>query len=443
MLRKKDWNSCPCSEYPRQSGQRRNRVSTARTITLPLGGSGFKPGEGKEKSLALTRRLHSEPSPELRLRPSQREGSGNGTVSLSDCLSLRDRNSLRVFASPRDTLGIQAARQQHRRSIQSSWPKLSILLVAFLATVPAFAQDVIELKNESGQLTKRTGLIVDWTGNQINLKTKTRTRKINALQVTNIQTNWPAELEEARQLMRSGKFAEASPKLIAARESEKRAWVQQIITAELAQCFDAIGKTEEAVIEVLRLYQDDPQTRFFHLVPLPWLLNAPYPPDGRMGKKMLQSKNSFLALISSSLLLTGAERENAIQRLQQLTSNPDPRIAQLATTQLWRNEFLTADKNTVERWKRQMDRLPDKLRAGPLIMLAEAQSRVGDTDAAVINFMKLPILYPEKKSLCALSLFRCSEILEDNGQAKLAGSLQQELLQNYPASQFAERARQK
>ena len=332
----------------------------------------------------LRKKNKGQRHPGLESQPSQSEG--NQSVSMK----------LRASASPRATIrrltrGNAEARSGFRR----------VLLTLFLGWIATdlFAQDVIELNNDKGQPTKRSGQIIDWKANQISLKTKTRTRKINALQVTNIQTQWPVELEDARRLMRSGKFDEAVPKLKTARENENRAWVQQIITAELAQSLDALDQTEAAAIEVLRLYQDDPQTRFFHLIPLPWLLSQQYPPEGRMGKKMLKSNNSFLALISASLLLNGSERETATQRLQQLTTSPDPRIAQLATVQLWRNELLTADKNTVERWQRQISRLPDNLRAGPVVLLAQAQSRVGVDDAAAINFMKLPILYPEKKSL--------------------------------------------
>ena len=316
-------------------------------------------------------------------------------------------------------------------------------LILFLSVSGSVAQDVVILKTEDGKTTKRNGMISDWKGDQLSLKTQTRTRKIDASKIIEVQTNWPEELLAARALMSTGKFEEAIKKLNLARQDEGRKWVQQIVTAELIQCLDATDQLEQASIEFLRLYQDDEQTRFFHLIPLPWLLTKPYPPGGKLGTKILRSKNNLLALIAASLLLSGNQRELATTRLEQLTSDPDRRIAQLAITQLWRNDLLSADETTIERWRSQLNALPFKLRAGPNALLAQAQQRVGQENLAMTNFMKLPILHPDKQSLAALALFRCSEILQDSGQAKLAASLQEELFRDYPTSQYAERARQK
>ena len=319
---------------------------------------------------------------------------------------------------------------------------IACLLTIFIANI-SIAQDVVILKNDDGKTTKRNGVIESWTGNQLNLKTKTRVREIDTDRIVDVRTDWPAGLIDGRKMMASGDFGQAATILKQARETESRQWVKQIITSELVQCLDATDQTELAMIEFLRLYQDDSQTRFFHLIPLPWLLTKPYSEQGRLGTKILGSENKLLALMSASLLLTGSQRAQATQRLEQLASDADKRIAQLATTQLWRRELLTATEATVERWDTQINSLPDKLRAGPLVLLAQAQSRIGKSDLAMTNFMKLPILYPEKNSLAALALFRCTEILKDTGQDKLANSLEQELLQNFPTSKFAQAARQK
>ena len=327
----------------------------------------------------------------------------------------------------------------------SMLPREVALFMLMLLAWPSatIGQDVVVLKSDDGKMTKRNGIIVDWKGNELSLKTRTRTRQIDAQRILDINTNWPAELLTARKLMQQGKFRQALPELKRASENESRPWVLQIISAERVQCLDATDQTDEALLEFLRLYKQDSQTRFFELIPLPWLLAKPYPAEARFGRKLLESKNALLALISSSLMLVGSHRDEARQRLEQLATDSDSRIAQLATTQLWRDEWLQANDQTLQRWSRQITSLPAGLRAGPLVVLAQAYDRTGDPDSAMINFMKLPILHPEKKSLSALALFRSSEILQDRGQKKLAASLRQELLRNYPTSQFAERARQK
>ena len=321
--------------------------------------------------------------------------------------------------------------------------RFSLVATLMLLAISTFGQDVVILNSEDGSTTRRNGQIIEWKGDQLSLKTRTRTRTIVASRIVDVQTTWPGGLTEARKLIRTGRYQEALEQLAVARDLEKRSWVQQIITAETVQCLDATDQTEAAMTEFLKLYQHDSQTRFFHLIPLPWWLNRPYPEDGRFGARLVQSRNSLLALISSSLMLTTAQSEDARLRLEQLTTDSDSRIAQLATTQLWRREVLTADENTAQRWERQIERLPDSLRPGPLVLLGQLQSRLENPDDAVTTLMKLPILYPEMKSLSALALYRCGEILQDSGQDRLAGSIHEELFQKFPSSQFAERARQK
>ena len=320
-----------------------------------------------------------------------------------------------------------------------------IIGISWLGMCPALlaVQDVLVLRTQDGKTTRRGGVITDWKGDQVSLKARTRTRTIDADRIVEIETNWPVPMQRGRDLMQAGKFTEAIAAFAQARENDKRAWVGHIITAEKLQCHDALDQKEKALVEFLKLYQQDPQTRYFYLVPIPWMLDNRYPAAGRFGSKLLNSKNSLLGLISSSLLLNGPEKEQATVRLNQLTTDRDMRIAQLATTQLWRSELLSANENTVQRWQRQVDKLPDKFKAGPLVLLAQAQSRAGDQDQAVINFMKLPILYPAKKSLCALALYRSGEILENKGKTKLAKQLHQELFRDFASSQYAERARQK
>jgi len=315
-------------------------------------------------------------------------------------------------------------------------------MAVMLVCPSAIGQDVIVLRSDDSTTTRRNGKILQWKGERLRLQANSRIRSIATDRIIDIQTSWPDPLIAARERMAAGKFDEALPQLTAAREIETREWVEQIITAELVQCLDAMDQTEAAMIEFLKLYQYDSQTRFFYLIPLPWLMAEPYPEEGRWGRKMLGSQVSVMALMSASLLLGTPQRESAVGRLEQLANDADARIAQLATTQLWRTEIVTADETTLERWQRQVRRLPVDLRPGPLTLLAQTQNRLGKYDQAMANFMKLPILYPQKKSLAALALFRCGEILQDRGEPGLANSLRQELFRDYPSSRFAERAKQ-
>ena len=70
---------------------------------------------------------------------------------------------------------------------------IACLLTIFIANI-SIAQDVVILKNDDGKTTKRNGVIESWTGNQLNLKAKTRVREIDTDRIVDVRTDWPCLL---------------------------------------------------------------------------------------------------------------------------------------------------------------------------------------------------------------------------------------------------------
>ncbi|MEM9411773.1 MAG: hypothetical protein AAGA30_11710, partial [Planctomycetota bacterium] len=96
----------------------------------------------------------------------------------------------------------------------------------------------------------------------------------------------------------------------------------------------------------------------------------------------------------------------------------------------------------------QVQKISSELRAGPLFILGEAQQKIKQNTEAKITWMKIPILYPEKRTLAATALFRCASMLENESNVStVAGhqalKLWRELTRNHPASQFFELANSK
>ena len=79
---------------------------------------------------------------------------------------------------------------------------------------------------------------------------------------------------------------------------------------------------------------------------------------------------------------------------------------------------------------------PDLL-AGPLVVLAQAQNRVDQKKLAQINLMKVRILHDDKKTLAAFALYLCGNIMSKSQQNDQAAAVWQELVREFPASQFA------
>lgn len=316
--------------------------------------------------------------------------------------------------------------------------------------IATLAQDEIVFKNDDNQIKTRSGRITQWLGNEITLVENGRRRTIDSDRIVKLETRWPQELEQARQLVANNDLRTAISTYSQGLENEPRDWVKQIFLAELVQAFDAAEASSEATRKFLQLYQLDSQTRFFHLIPLNWATAGAKPPAEAETAKWMGANNSLLRLIGASWQLAGPKRGKAVEVLEDLTSDPDKRIAQLAATQLWRTRSLSANESDVARWQRQIENIDAKLQAGPLIILADAQLRVGRSEQAQISLMKVPILFPEKKSLAAFALFRCGTIREDNTDqassktpARNAVAIWQELIRDYPASQYAKLARGK
>ena len=314
----------------------------------------------------------------------------------------------------------------------------------------SFAQDSVTFKTEDGQTKTRKGRITNWLGKEITLNERGRIRTINAEQVINFKTQWSDDLRQAREQVANNDFRNAIATYNRAIENEQRDWIKSLMLAELVQVFDTLEAPSQSIRKFLQLYQLDSQTRFFFLIPLSWSASGAKSPPESDTAKWMEAKNNLLRLLGASWQLSGSQRGKAVTVLENLASDSDPRIAQLAATQLWRTRVFSAKQPDVERWQRQIESIDSKLRAGPLVVLADAQQRNGLAKQAQISLLKVPILFPEKKSLAAFALFRCGSIREDNKNEassnkpnENAFSIWQELIRDYPASQYAELARGK
>ena len=271
---------------------------------------------------------------------------------------------------------------------------LGVLIFLTVFPASALAEDVVILKRD-GRTTKRVGKIVDWQGKRISIATGSRTQTVNSDEVIELQTQWPEALIEARQTMLAKDFNLAIRQFITAMAKEQRSWVQTIILAEQIQALDAIENLALASEQFLKLYSLDPNSRFFNLIPLSWSIGENKPPSKAQCEKWLASKNPVALLLGASWQLQTNSR--AVDVMESLTSHQDKRIAQLAVTQLWRMRQSSATPVDLERWNRQMVKIPVDLQAGPLIVLASVQKKLGAGEKAQINLLKLPILYPQKK----------------------------------------------
>ena len=320
---------------------------------------------------------------------------------------------------------------------------ISIVFVSALSLLTSghlVAQDVIVIEREDGKQTKRTGVIVDWQGAKISLASGERTRTIDVADVKQINTQWPDQLAVARKQINENDLTSAIASLNDAKTNEERGWVKAIIGSELLQTHNGIENHKASIREFVQLYAADKSTRFFHLIPLAWSIGEQNIPPQTELSRWLTNDNDVLRLIGASWLLSRGSNSDAISELEKLTNSHDPRIAQLALAQLWRTRLLSANQTDIDRWKRQLEKIQPELRAGPLAVLAQAQNRSGNKQQAQINLMKIRILHKENKLLSAYSLYLCGNIMADLNQTDRAKAIWNELVSEFPSSQYAKLA---
>ena len=304
---------------------------------------------------------------------------------------------------------------------------------------PGIAQvDTVVTRSENSEKTaKRRGLITDWTGSSLSLKSGTRTREIDNDRIVEIQTNWNADYLRGEQLLDKGNTSEAAEKLRLALASETRPWAQTIIRSELVRALLAAEENAAAIEEFGKIVAVDPQTRFLYLVPLPWSGSVGNARVQELAQQSLVSRDPVMQLIGASWLTGGSDRAKAIQLLEKLANDFESRIAFLAAGQLWRTQVATADESKIGNWEQKILQMPKPLRAGPYYVLAMAQARLNQNEKAAINFMRIPILFPEQTALCAASLYKAARLLHNDGQTSEARTLWSELLSDHPESLWA------
>lgn len=298
---------------------------------------------------------------------------------------------------------------------------------------------VVTRRKDSEQTLKRKGTIVEWKGMSLTINSDGVERDIDNDQIVEIQTNWSADYHSGLAELKTGKTQIAIVHFQEALRSESRPWAQRMIRAELVDAFQSIEKHASAVEQFLKIVEEDPNTRFLHLAPLPWTNSGNT--LGSSAEPWIESRDSITRLIGASWLLGGPNRNKGVKILDELSGDIDPRIKNIAIAQRWRTR-VNVNSKQVEVWQGIVDRMPRDLRAGPYLVLADAQARAGLTDMAIVNLMRIPILYPQQKTLSAAALYRSGSLLQNRGETRKAQSLLTELITYYPQTIWAQQATQ-
>ena len=226
-----------------------------------------------------------------------------------------------------------------------------------------------------------------------------------------------------------------------AEESDpSRRWVRELLIARLVWCCRAMGATELAGEQFLLLVPQGRTTPYFDCIPLAWVAEQPHAGLQRAAEAWLQQEDSPAAqLLGSSHLL--ATRSDVLDRLQRLSTSPDPQVAQLAMAQTWRASRATADARQLTTWQTAIERMPEPLRPGPYYTLSLAWANVQNWPEAAMAAMRVPVLFPQHRSLSARALVDSGRYLQRLDQPKQAVELYREVLTRYATTPAAAEAK--
>ena len=317
-------------------------------------------------------------------------------------------------------------------SAQLTVPRLAWLIL--LSVSPATAQDRVTALDSRQREVVRTGQILRYDGRELRIRQASGNEsRIPSRLVTDVQTTLLPAHEEADQHFEKGDFSTASTWYRQAYRSEKRDWVRRRILAQIVWCQRNLGQFRAAATTFMLLVKDDPQTLHFDAIPLAWRPQQPDVGFENQAKRWLASDQPSAArLIASSWLLSTSIQPAATRTLRELTRDKDKKIQRLALAQLWRIQLVTVAKDDVtSKWVTTVESLPPELRGGPYFVLAQGLARTGETDAAVLAFLRVPIQYPRLRQLASESLWEAAQILEQGDDVSVANQLYRELTTQY------------
>jgi tetratricopeptide (TPR) repeat protein len=314
---------------------------------------------------------------------------------------------------------------------------LILVAILFFFTTPLKAKDTVYLRGEKpGDADiKAVGEITDYTGQMISIKPVNGVlRNYPGNRVLRIESTWNRQHEEGDKAFAAGDYAVALKQYSLALNSDQRTWVRRMLLAQLVWCYRNLGDYTTSAERFIALVGSDPHTPYFNAIPLQWTSSEKVD-ETKANTWMTQRGQPAVQLIGASHLLFGnSNHPAATATVRELTRSADPRIAALATGQLWRTLLISAQASDLDRWAELIEKMPEELQAGPYFVLGTTLARQGQSERAALALLRPPVLYSSERSLAAESLLAAAGELAKLNQTDDATRLYREVIAHYPGT---------
>lgn len=323
-----------------------------------------------------------------------------------------------------------------------------ILLHLLLFTCPINSEDRVtyRLRGTSKPITL-IGEIIDYDGRDLTLHSLSGVPQyIPAEDVVGVKTHYDPAHQAGLDLFREAKYEEALQKFLNAYDREPREWVDREIASWIVRVSLLRDDFRTAFRYFNEIVKSDPYSRHWGIAPLIWSPASISEEIRRsLRPSLVSSRTTERFMAASVLLFDPISGQLAERELNELASDPNPRISQLARSQLWRvaiaNNELT--KNIVNNWREEVERMPVSLRSGPQYLLGRGYLLLGEPRLAAAELLKLTMIYTNHDALAARATLEAAEAIERTGLTNEANLLYRELIMRYPTTSAAKTARQK
>jgi len=313
------------------------------------------------------------------------------------------------------------------------FPSLTAVAIFVVGLAPAAGQDRVHVAGATGGKRVMIGRVLEYTGRAVEFEHPGGRREtVPGERVLRVETQHVRTHQEADAAFARRRFDQALALYARAGNEEPRAWVRRQILAQKVRCYRAIDRIDLAGTEFLLLVQSDPYTPQFHCIPLAWVPRQRSAALEQAARGWLGRDDPVAGLLGASHLLSTAARPEAVARFRRLSTDPNPRIALLATAQLWRTAVTTAGAGQLDAWEQTVEQMPEPLRAGPYSVLGQGRMHAKQWEEAALASLRAPILYPDDRRLAAAGLVAAGRALGQLGRPRRAARLYREVFEAYP-----------
>lgn len=292
-------------------------------------------------------------------------------------------------------------------------------------TVGPFLRRVDQDSWKSREVLILDGRVRRFNADELVIQTADGEQKFSSARIESVDIQWAnPTCADAMRLVEQQRYADAIPAIEEALKIEIPVWQQPFMLAGLVRSLDALGRGSTAGLVFIKFLEPrSPPPTLYADLPLCWNTQEPNATMQARAQEWLGGETETEQLLGASWLLLTPETAQAEAKLKQLQNSERPTLSEMATMQLWR---LTPPPQTRERlpgWLLKRDALLPALQLGPTEFLAERLSRIGESELAMGQWMRIASKHMDRYHRAERALKSAASLLQREGKLEEAAKL--------------------